>query len=525
MQMRALAPWLCLAMLLGCVGCSGERVWLQLAGKWLGERFKTSIEQGGGGNNTPSGGRFPEADNITATGAMPGEGVDVRETEEGLEFLRSHMKGTEPMQDAELCHIHVRFRWTMLGAADGYKLDLWEKVGKQRLRIISIFLNDKEYIAQKGMRFGGKYCWQVSAYRSKQLVSVTDTMHFSVMHSWRVDAMIFRHDAVEYPPLLPQHNLYIFHEASGTLLNLAGKPIWAHPNPNTGTLWNLQRLPNGNFAYMRAHSATDSSLIFEEIRPNGDLVWQSPDSLDIDGKLQAVRYDRDFALLLNGHYIFVLQEKNNSRVVELTRKGKIKWQWNSDEYVSEMDPFDVLHRRNRHNINGIAPQGNNVYISLPVLRNIVVVNRLTNRLTRIIGEKMPANVPQSGSGLVAVPHTPVAWRRGLCFFDSGTGKEGDTLCIGISLVVPKRERHAVSEQYHHPFDGLPPFRLRHAFGGAFMPISETLYAAHEASTAASMLLHRQHGVLWACNHRQFVQNTWQQAAPNFRIHWVSTLFD
>ena len=241
------------------------------------------------------------------------------------------------------------------------------------------------------LSLGGSYTWRMLPVIANGRPSA-GFHHFSIEAAPVTDTNEFRLRVVQQA--LKYKDAYVFLDATRTLYDMKGQPVWYLPLPDDGNTDNLVIRDLKTTTQKTITYIIDKKGVFE-INYNGDSLWKGPESKST-GKGPKSFYHHEFTRLKNGHYMALGDEnvfaklpvdgdtvlhimpvdkvdpsginRSYSRLImgtitEYDRKGSVVWSWRSAE---RFNGSDLLYRQSADGKKTqVAPHDNSFYFDEP----------------------------------------------------------------------------------------------------------------------------------------------------------------
>ncbi len=445
-----------------------------------------------------------------------------------------------PKDGAKLNYNHVLFQWESIINADLYVLEVKDVATNQ-------FVNKRvplsSAIVKYGIAWGHAYEWKVTAFSHNKKVYTSPPRHFSVLTSPKVDSSRYQHRIAKND--LATDSLYIIMDNPGIIIDTKGNPVWFYPDTNVQRTFNLQLLPNGNIAALRAkgNKSGNENLAFEEISFTGKKIWKGPNMGEVSGDTTEF-YHHDYQKLANGHYLimgnkFVPRKLNNSptevfirygTVIEYNQKGDIIWSWSSDTYLKDEDIFAEGIKDNPSHLNSIYldEENDQLYISFRYIDRIIRLDRGTNTVVQTFGTKLPSGEAQLANDLFHRQHSPKVFDNAkfMSMYDNGTGIGKDSLSSLLILDMPKGNI-TCKVRYRYPMWFGKRGQSWSSSKGDADKMWDNLYLVDMGSIPRTAIVEAfGRGLLWQCDHvsREHLNTPFMPMDENYRADWVRTLY-
>ena len=258
--------------------------------------------------------------------------------------------------------------------------------------IIHTIYSEKNKIIIEVPAFGCQYTWRVEYFPASGRASgIKDILHhFSTGAILNTDTSVSRlrilNNTQKYK------DAFIFIDATRTLYDMKGKPVWFIPDFDTsnysGNLRDVKISPQATVTFI-----TDSAAI--EMDYNGKILWQNKD----------IATHHEFTCLSNGHYMCIGAERvfwklpssgdsvaqnttDSARfyrsvefgtLVELDKNSNVIWRWRVADYVKNSDIFlqkkadDPFYTDMHENSFYFDQRDNTVYLSFKRISRIIKI--------------------------------------------------------------------------------------------------------------------------------------------------------
>ncbi|MEO0470155.1 MAG: arylsulfotransferase family protein [Bacteroidota bacterium] len=419
-----------------------------------------------------------------------------------------------PAQNARLNYLHIPFQWDSL-ATDEFELEIAEDVDFGKV-VFRQKTTRARLVVREKLAFGKTYFWRAKPSKFVH--------RFFTQSCSKVNPDLWRHQIVQNRTSI-RDNWLICVDKPGVIIDLKGRPVWFHPDTTIKRFFDLRILPNGHIAYLRARGQKEGNenLLFEEITPDGQLIWQGPNRGEVSG-LDSERYHHAYQILPNGHYLlagdeFVKKELPNGKgpvlarlgtLLEYDQQGDLVWSWKSSEHLSEQRIFSNRQDNNPIHLNGFhqAPGQPHIYASFRYLNEVFVI------------DKKDGKIIETEKGPFQAQHSPTVEGKTLWLYDNRSGKDGDT----ISSVLALNLETDSSTRFQLDFGD-----RRNSWSkskGDVDILGKVQLLACMGSVPRTVLIDQGKGIIWEALHqfREHPDQPWAGVIANYRAHASRSLF-
>ncbi len=198
--------------------------------------------------------------------------------------------------------------------------------------------------------FGSDYTWRIVYEHNKSVIARSILHHFStgILTQNGGNATRLKTKVSGQKPM----DAYILSDASNTMYDMSGAPVWFLPNIDSlrlGMNNDVKVSPSGTITFITGVDAYDISY-------GGTILWSTKNSHNFSSP-HASNFSchHEFSKLRNGHYMSLIAEMateqpakegdrkrffpsaSNSKLAEFDRNGKIVWSWESSKYLQQSD--------------------------------------------------------------------------------------------------------------------------------------------------------------------------------------------
>lgn len=442
-----------------------------------------------------------------------------------------------PTHNAKLTGIHVLFQWETGINIFEYVLNITDKSTGKVLTYKSPL---PSIIVKQGLEWGHAYDWNVTAYSEGKKKFVTPNYHFEILQNYKINPDRYRHLVTQNT--LTTDSLYIFLDNPGVVIDLKGNPVWFYPDTNVARVFNLQVLPNGNFAAMKPKygKSGNENLMFEEISYEGKIIWRTPSAGGVSGDTSEY-YHHDFQVLKNGNYL-VMGNQFKQRtlqggtfyirygtLMEYNREGKVVWSWNSADYLKDEDLFTEGIKDNPAHLNAVwlDEKTEKMLISFRYIDRFILLDKKTKKVEATFGSLMPSGEAKYANGFFHRQHSPKFLHNNstVLLYDNGTGTNNDTISSLLILSLPQgNEKSHVLYRFPMQFAGRKQSWSESK--GDVDAITSSHYLIDMGAIPRTVIIDTTKGIVWECNHQSKpnINAQWMGVEENYRADWSSFLF-
>jgi arylsulfotransferase ASST len=214
--------------------------------------------------------------------------------------------------------------------------------------------------------FGSDYTWRMVTGEEKSRKAKSAFHHFSTLPWFNTDSSKSRlriiSNSGEY------NGNYVFVDATKTMYDMDGKPVWFLPEKNIPasgniTLRDLKITPHGSISYIFGE-------VVRDVDYNGNILWEGPHAGSVSGDTSE-HFHHEFTQLSNGHYMAMgmepvawpipfyhsgslqapdasvikgtgdtlLQKMQFGTLIEYDSEGRVAWSWKSSGYFRNSDLY------------------------------------------------------------------------------------------------------------------------------------------------------------------------------------------
>jgi hypothetical protein len=231
-----------------------------------------------------------------------------------LLLIVSHLLYSQilPQEEAKLNYRIIGFSFPALAAIDSYRIEIaYGKYNDDAVfekNIITSVSDKKNKIVAEVPAFGKNFTWRTVCINNRQIKTKGVLHHFSTDIAIMVDT-----DSVRLritAPALEHKDDYVFVDATQTLYNMSGKPVWFVPARKEYemlhylVLRDLKRTPFNTMSFMVGEG-------LYEIDYNGNILWQGPGNniSHNDSAILKNIYHHEFTRRSTGNYMALRMER------------------------------------------------------------------------------------------------------------------------------------------------------------------------------------------------------------------------
>jgi len=377
-------------------------------------------------------------------------------------------------------------------------------------------------------KFGVEYTWRITGYdKSGKALRKSGFNHFSTRYGKHADTAFARLRLLQSVDKAHQ-DYYVSEDFVSTLYDMSGNPVWFLPDTNG----------LGN-SIIDMKCAYDSTITFIYSTPinanlNGDIYWQAPRSMVLNGDSVGIRYHHEFTKLRNGHFMSLGMEGRQCRdiisadttTIECTkerkpvpgfRRGKfglileydenknLVWTWNSAEHLIGTDydyftPRDSNIKFDPHDNAFYFDEENKViYLGFRNLNRVMKIEYPSGKVLDIYGDNYKKNQPWAGEGFFCNPHNIQRLPDGnLLYFDNNSCNYSDSLPEIIVAKEPTKKGEEMLVVWRFTLPVEPGIRQRFESGGSVTELPDhTFFVCMGSDYAKMLIVNREGKILWS----------------------------
>jgi len=317
--------------------------------------------------------------------------------------------------------------------------------------------------------FGSTYTWRIVFITSGPAKKKSILYHFSTRTSADVDTSLTRLRVIKGAE--KYKDAYVFVDATKTLYNMKGEPVWFLPGSDlqnqAASPRDLKLSPQGTITFITGGRPY-------EIDYNGNILWHYSGNSAEELK-DNLQINHEFERLKNGHYMVLANEnerillpeykdsvalnagdstryyahKNFSKLVEYDEHYRVVWSWNSYDYVKNSDlaaynPADSLFDPDDLHQNSFYFDDvhNAVYLGFRNINRVVKVRYPEGTVLNTFGKLYKHGINNLSNGLFCGQHScGVSGKGYLYLYNNNTCGER-----GIPTIVMMQEPKAGSSE-------------------------------------------------------------------------------
>ena len=286
--------------------------------------------------------------------------------------------------------------------------------------IVKTFSSDTNKVINEVPSFGKQYTWRVTYKNTKTKKNTnSDLYHFSTKLILTVDTSITRLRVIKKAE--KYKDAYVFLDASKTLNDMNGMPVWFLPA--------LDERPPINFLSSGDYKITNRGTITfldnlrapqaYEVDYNGNILWKAPNTGEVSGDTTE-HYHHQLTRLSNGHYMvlgqeslslklpgrvdrsFLIDKANKGKiildssthtyyermqfgtVIEYDSTGKVVWSWKSSGYFKGSDVYNHTTDKGVFDVDDLHE--NAFYFSFKNVSRIIKIQYPEGNILRVYGK-------------------------------------------------------------------------------------------------------------------------------------------
>lgn len=373
-----------------------------------------------------------------------------------------------------------------------YKLEVWQVfITDAGSKIEEAFFKNESktsIILTMLPAFCKNYQWRVKYLKKGIAVDSTQWYDFSVTCSRYTDTAKNRLRVINNK--LDNQDFYIFIDATRTLNDKYGNPIWYLPDipgilDDATGVRDLEMTPYNTITFItRTHAC--------EIDYDGNLLWMAPTKGSVSGE-STENYHHEFTRLKNGNYMVasskimlrevppnvplptgnrnaVMQDGKLFRkipfgtIIEYDSAGKVVWSWISGEHLTDEDMFTPIRKAIPYSTHMNAfyfdERNKVIYTSHRDINRIMKIAYPSGHVLANYGQAYPPTQKVYGDGLFYGQHTCRLSKTGELYLFNNNNNVQDSSAQKISSVVFLKEPIANNDsliktwEFHCDIDSL-----------------------------------------------------------------------
>ncbi|MCB9046984.1 MAG: aryl-sulfate sulfotransferase [Chitinophagales bacterium] len=350
-----------------------------------------------------------------------------------LAMLQTAQAQVLPPNRTQLNYRLIGFSVPEKEGVTGYEFDVEEVIitdtGKTVYQPVFKKMSDNHQLIATVPGFGKTYRWEVHYYKGKEIAETSPKYMFSTGYSMYTDTSKYRLHVTKNETR--DNNMYILVDATKTIYDLDGTPIWYLPeipgvNDDNTNIRDLKITPQNTITFLTEKNAY-------EIDYNGDVLWKAPNNGIVSGD-SIEYYHHEFTRLKNGNYMVAgnehllipvpasdsdsykafkpftfINNKPNIKtecgtLIEYSPSGKVVWSWKSSGIFT--NDFFLKHaykstdrRSIRTHLNAFYFDQKNqvVYLSYRDVSSIIKIKYPSGQKIRIYGQLDSTNNEVKGT--------------------------------------------------------------------------------------------------------------------------------
>ncbi len=271
-----------------------------------------------------------------------------------------------PKEGSVLNYRIIGFSFPENSKAGSYKLDIaagrFNNEDSFNRHVVSSVKSRNNKIICEVPSFASEYTWRITATGADMAKTGVSLHHFKTGYAIFVDSSVVRLRIID--PATRYNDHYIFSDASRTLYDMKGKPVWYLPGfTDNQAIRDLKQTPQGSVTFLENENAYEADY-------NGTILWRGPAEGSISGDT-AEHFHHELTKVSNGDYMVLGMEsvlwkhklpapidssqvldpikkaKQDSilthektqfgTIIEYNAKGDIVWYWKCSKYFMESD--------------------------------------------------------------------------------------------------------------------------------------------------------------------------------------------
>jgi hypothetical protein len=393
-----------------------------------------------------------------------------------------------PKENSKLHYVLIGFRFEAVDNAQTYRLEIAKgnhnSAESFKKNVVLSKESTENKVIAEAPAFGSQYTWRVLYKKNGTFTPGTELHHFSTLLIDEVDS------AKVHLKILKRaekyKDAYVFADATRTLYNMNGRPVWFLPpaselNIVSRQVRDMKITPQGTITFVVAGNSA------YEVNYEGEILWKAPRKAIMNDD-STERYNHELNRLDNGHYIvsgseFVWSDPDAPRPVpgqpmpppkpgELPKPmnrplafgtimefshDTLVWSWRSAQYFQHSDftnypfrlsgPMDDVHQN-----SFFFDQANNViYVSYKNIHRIVKVKYPEGTVTNVYGEIYRSDMPARGNGMFCFQHSCKLSQKGYLYLFNNNSCNADRAPEIVMLKEPTAKNDTVKIIWKYEF--------------------------------------------------------------------------
>ncbi|NCX95378.1 MAG: hypothetical protein EBX41_03015 [Chitinophagia bacterium] len=323
-----------------------------------------------------------------------------------LFIAQSALAQVHPAPDAKLHYRLIGFSVPPIAGCSKYCLEIaessWNADNSFKEHILLKKTANSPKIVAKVPAFGATYSWRI--YPAGSTAGNSPIYRFSTLYNPYTDTQLYKMVIEKNQPAFK--DMYILHDATRTIYDNSGEPIWFLPpikdtNDKTISIRDLKLSgTNNSLTLLLGNSAI-------EIDYDGNLLWQAPDDGKVNGE-RTEKYHHEFTKQANEEYwvlgwqtktvyaardsgalptlLDTLQENapaatrqmQFSNIIVYNKAKKVEWVWHCADFYKKYKISETLKSTRKipdlhENAFFYSPDNKCVYVSIKNINHVVSI--------------------------------------------------------------------------------------------------------------------------------------------------------
>jgi Arylsulfotransferase (ASST) len=399
--------------------------------------------------------------------------------------------------------------------------------------------------------FGMDYTWRVIYPGSR---AGSQLYHFTTLTLPEVDSNKYRLRITE--PAKEYKGSYVFIDASRTLYDMNGAPVWflPHIEGSEREPRDLKLSPAGTITFLIDNKAY-------EVNYDGNILWRAPNTGEVSGDSSEL-YHHEFTRLKNGHYMILGSEsaflkmpslkgssmrfisvdklykesKTNTyqrtslgTVIEYDDHGNVVWSWKSSSYFSgkPVENFNNMEGRKNpctdvhENAFYFDEKTNYLYVNFKNINRILKVKYPDGKVVNEYGAKFKGGNEATKKDLFCAQHCCGISENGNLF----TFNNNDCNPQAAPKILMMKEQpgrpNALKKvwEYEFPLEPMPPtaIKFKTTAGGHVVELPDrSIFAILSDRESIVFIVNPNKEILWSASAEQ-----WDPAAKTWTVVYHS----
>ncbi len=395
-------------------------------------------------------------------------------------------------------------------------------------KIAVINTKDSRVIAELPS-FGAVYTWRVTPIAKRNTSEKKGSLYMFKVASLPDEATSFRFRVITKAK--SHKNAYVFLDATHTLYNMEGEPVWFVPSDLLTTdekvISDLKMSPQGTVTFIN-----EGDGVPQEISYDGKLLWTARNIKGVkrgefhhdfgrlkNGNYMAIRYNASYWLLpgkqdsksVNGEIIdsSLYQQVPFSTIVEFDSNYKKVWEWREADYFLHSDVHDMIREDSTFDVDPhinafyMDDRTGHLYLSYKNINRILKVKYPEGYVVNSYGPVYSGSEASLSNKLYCGQHSCKTDEKGHLYLFNNNACSGKSYPKLILMSQPDSGSTELQKQWEFICDAeiLPLSELQHinfAKGGNIVTLSDgSVFASLNAPYSLVFIVDKNKKVQWS----------------------------